>query len=233
MSITFMEFFGLPGCGKTSVLYETANIYGEGRGCYYPNMLKIRKKNGEMVVDSAYKHKNSEIFRTALRMRSIKTLFNIFSLYLKSKTRTREVFRFYFTLYLYFLNLVSTTNKLERGLVLSDNGFVQIMISILKRSRGSKLTYEDFFRILDGYDFAFNFVYLELTPALSRARIYHRGKELSIMQDGEEAALEQLAFESELFNRVYDEMDRKYKCYKLDSSQRLEDVMDEIEGIIE
>lgn len=227
-----MEFFGLPGCGKTSLLYETAGLYGDRIDCYYPNLAKIEKTQGNIVKPSAFVLKKGKLLGIAVRMKNIKTLFNLLSLGLKSKNYSRVVLKLFLTMYLYFLNVESTMSRIDRGLVLSDNGFVQIMISILKRSRNSSLSYLDFFRILNRYNVTFNFIYLEISPELSRARIYDRGKALSVMQHGEEAALEQLASEFELFNRVYDEMNKRCNCYRLDSSQQIETVLDEITGIL-
>ena len=202
----FYEYYGLPGSGKTTLLRKPHSCES-----YYVNGVPI---NG--ITENAF---NDNKLVRIIKGKPI-------SLYLKSLQLMRKynlsksVIGFIRVAQVLSINMYNWVSKDIDAVVLNDNGYIQIVVSILKRQDivdVDNFIY-DFFKLFYSCHFVYHFVYVTASPEACYKRILARGKKLSITE-GKVDTLKELYREKELFEYV---TDRLIQYFRNDSNVSIE-----------
>ena len=189
MSARIIEYFGLPGSGKTTALM----CYREQPDAYYSNGRRIGAE-GESF--SKWKF----LLRGCLSLSFLKRLPAFFRLVFRYGLYKKNVFCYMKEA----LRLLCCEIALDREkpdiTVVSDMGFIQLAVSVMKRKRVDPERFaEDYVRFFLLPELYCRFEYLDVPPEECCRRIYRRGKRLSIMTGSESETLDRLVGEKALF----------------------------------
>lgn len=190
--MTVCEYFGLPGSGKTTLMMATKT--DKDAPAYYVNGALLREDARRVpaarkVFNALLGHPVSLYFRTRRFVKKYRLGGAV-----KPFIRSTRVL---------CLNMAGWERAGKSAVVVNDNGFAQILVSILKRIGTQDV--ETFVRdYLDSFfrcPFGYRFIYVEAPVEECFKRIVQRGKALSITRQGTDT-LNELRREKALFDAV-------------------------------
>lgn len=232
-----IEFFGLPGSGKTTILKSAAaRLINHGDKCFYPNLQELILRDEDLVTDSNCKIALYKLIPCALSVRNQIRVFSLVKLFWECKTSKqykRDMFNFFKISYLYMLYIDFIRMKRFQGIIMSDNGLAQISVSVQKRTQFiPDRFYERYFNIMFNEKVVTIFIYLNISPELCCQRIYSRNKQISIMKNGFEGTMDCLVSENNLFKQIYEVINSKTTVIQIDSEREIEDCSNVITGYV-
>lgn len=224
-----IEFFGLPGCGKTTTLQETAAfLEKEHRECYYPNMERIVQKNqGKAKKTGCW---NVICYQFRILGISIKYI-------LKCSNKTWPIWKTFLLIYRYLMHQARNYKSLTGEIIMSDNGLIQHIVTIQKRLyKSSDIMYAFLKEVLElsrPYNDNRIYVYIRTKPETACERIFQRTKKISIMEQGKEDALKKLNDEKEFFEGMKEVLSGEHqKIYELDGNGDISDSLSILKDIL-
>ena len=171
-NIIFYEYYGLPGSGKTTLLkgnnssssfyISGAQITGVGRRTLYDNkIIKILKSRPISLY--------LRTMRLCKKYRLDESV--------KNSIRAAQVLA---------INMSNWASKEINATVINDNGFAQILVSILKRKEvvDADRFVDDYLNLFFIKGVQYHFIFVNTSPETCYERIIARGKKLSITESG-------------------------------------------------
>lgn len=189
----YIEYFGLPGSGKTTKLKSYKEIEGYS---YYINGKPISDKCDDIPL-------LKKRILPWIIVDCLKTI--VFCL--KHRIINKSVLRFVLAAQNLRVNLHVFQNI--DILIVNDNGYMQLLVSIIKRMPqidNERFVKDYIGRFLDSRQ-KMSVVYLCTDYIECLDRIYKRGKYLSIIEDDSEKTKENLLKEVQLFELCYATID--------------------------